>query len=176
MGPPTAPPPSIDNTDASNSVQKEQSNSAKTEIDSQLKPAIEESHVSTNIVNFPPTDNQISTIVGSEETVSNSLDSVSPTPKLKVKTKALKKRLKRKQKVSPVSKQTEVESVGNQTEVESVSKTRIFVEEFFKFLIAFMKEITGIMKSPLGIFWGLVFLLLVHPKFIHGVNLLRLVQ
>merc|ERR1712030_223053 len=168
MGPPTAPPPSIDNTDASNSVQKEQSNSAKTEIGSQLKPAIEESHVSTNIVNFPPTDNQISTIVGSEETVSNSLDSVSPTPKLKVKTKALKKRLKRKQKVSPVSKQTEVESVSKQTEVESVSNTRSFVEELFKFLIAFIKEITGIMKSPLGIFWGLVFLVLVHPKFIHG--------
>merc|ERR1712030_104621 len=159
MGPPTAPPPSIDNTDASNSVQKEQSNSAKTEIGSQLKPAIEESHVSTNIVNFPPTDNQISTIVGSEETVSNSLDSVSPTPKLKVKTKALKKRLKRKQQVSPVSKQTEI---------ESVNKSKVFVEEFFRFLIAFMKEITGIMKSPLGIFWGLVFLLLVHPKFIHG--------
>merc|ERR1712015_56736 len=166
--PPTTQPPSINNTDASNSVQKEQSNNAETDIESQLKPAIEEPHVSTNIVNFPPTDNQISTIVGSEETVSNSLDSVSPTLKLKVKTKALKKRLKRKQKVSPVSKQTEVESVGNKTEVESVSNTRSFVEEFFKFLIAFMKEITGIMKSPTGILWGLVFLLLVHPKFIHG--------
>merc|ERR1711905_19693 len=96
--------------------------------------------------------------MGSEETVSNSLDSVSPTPELKVKTKTLKKRLKRKQKMSPVYKQTEVESLSN---------TRIFLEEFFKFLIAFMNEITGIMKSPTGILWGLVFLLLVHPKFIH---------
>merc|ERR1712015_505421 len=124
--PPTAQPPSIDNTDASNSVQKQQSNNAETDIESQLKPAIEEPHVSTNIVNFPPTVNQISTVVGSEETVSNSLDSVSPTPQLRVK-----------------------------TEVESASNTKSFVEEFFKFLIAFMKEITGIMKSPLGVFWGL---------------------
>merc|ERR1712030_309587 len=109
------------------------------DIESQLKPAIEEPHVSTNTVNFPPTVNQISTVVGSEETVSNSLDSVSPTPKLRVK-----------------------------TEVESASNTKSFVEEFFKFLIAFMKEITGIMKSPLGVFWGLIFLLLVHPTLIHG--------
>jgi hypothetical protein len=111
--PPTIQPLAVDNTDDSNSVLKQQSNNAEVDTESQLKPTIEEPLVSTNTVNFPPTVSPVSKVMGSEKTVSNSLDSVSQIPKLKVKTKKLKKRLKRKQKMSPVYKQTEVESLSN---------------------------------------------------------------
>merc|ERR1711984_76128 len=121
---------------------------------------MEDTLVSNIPINSTPIANPVTKVMGSEKTVSNSLDSVSQIPKLKVnKSRKMKKRLKRKPKMSPVYEQIEVESLSN---------TRIFLEEYFKFLIALMNAITGIMSSPTGILWGLVFLLLVHPQFIHA--------
>ena len=49
---------------------------------------------------------------------------------------------------------------------ESLSNTKIFLDNLFNFLIAFIKAITSIMNSPTGILWGIVFLLAVHPQLI----------
>merc|ERR1712030_87684 len=42
-----------------------------------------------------------------------------------------------------------------------MSNTKIFLENFFKFLIAFMKAVTSIL-------WGIVFLLSIHPQLIRA--------
>merc|ERR1712030_147583 len=135
----------IDNIDDSNTVLKQQSSSAEMDTDSQLKPTMEDTLVSNIPINSTPIVSPITKVMGSEKTVSNSLDSVSQIPKLKVnKSRRRKRQMKRKTKMLPVYEQVKDESLSN---------TRIFLEKLFKFLIAFMKAITSIMNSPTGILW-----------------------
>ena len=116
--------------------------------------------VSNIPINSTPIVSPITKVMGPEKTVSNSLDSVYQIPKLKVnKSRRRKKQMKRKTKMLPVLEQVKEESMSN---------TRIFLESFFKFLIAFMKAVTSIMNSPTGILWGIVFLLALHPQLIRA--------
>merc|ERR1712030_228596 len=150
----------IDNIDDSNTVLKQQSSSVDMDTDTQLKPTMEDTLVSNIPINSTPIVSPITKVMGSEKTVSNSLDSVSQIPKLKVnKSRRRKKQLKRKAKMLPVYEQVKDESLSN---------IRIFLEEMFKFLIALMNAVTSIMNSPTGILWGLVFLLALHPQFIQA--------
>ena len=153
----------IEEKSDSNAVQKQQSSNADLITGAQLKPTMEAIPVSTISDQIEPVTVEANLIVqtmGSEKTVSNLLDSVSQIPKLKVnRSRQRKKQLKRKVKMLPVLKQ------GNE---ESMSNTKIFLENLFKFLIAFIKAITSIMNSPTGILWGIVFLLAVHPQLIKG--------
>merc|ERR1711984_61707 len=99
---------------------------------------MEDTLVSNIPINSTPIANPITKAMGSEKTVSNSLDSVSQIPKLKVnKSRRRKKQMKTKTKILPVLEQVKDESLSN---------TRIFLENFFKFLIAFMKAVTSIMN------------------------------
>ena len=61
-----------------------------------------------------------------------------------------------------------IKTVHRRNELEPTSNTKIFFKELFNFLTAFMKSITGIMNSPTGILWGIVFLLALHPQFIRA--------
>merc|ERR1712105_389180 len=125
-----------------------------------MGPTMEDTLVSNIPINSTPIVSPITKVMGSEKTVSNSLDSVSQIPKLKVnKSRRRKRQMKRK---------TKMLIVYDQVKDESLSNTRIFLEELFKFLIALMNAVTSIMNSPTGILWGLVFLLALHPQFIQA--------
>merc|ERR1712030_181311 len=86
----------IEHNDDSNAVQKQQSSNADMDTDAQLKPTMEDTLVSNIPINSTSIANPITKVMGSEKTVSNSLDSVSQIPKLKVnKSRRRKKQMKK---------------------------------------------------------------------------------